>query len=517
MIMKRYLLMPAVLCLLFVACGGRDKAEGHAAFRTELTRTELLDKIKGGWAGQVIGCTFGGPTEFRYQGVMIQDHQDIPWDDSLVAMRFEKSPGLYDDVYMDLTFVDVMAREGIDAPAASHARAFANAGYPLWHANQAARYNILNGILPPGSGHWLNTPHADDIDFQIEADFAGLMSPGMVNAGAEVCDRIGHIMNFGDGWYGGVYVAAMYSLAFVSRDVEYVVEEGLKVLPPESTFARCIRDVVACYRADPGDWKRAWSEVERKWAQDIGCPDFVLPPGTSTPGSTGPTWSSACSTAGAISAAPSRSRRAAARIPTAIRPAPAASWAPCSGTAGSRRFGETRSSPSKTNPSPTPRCRSTRSMKRASIRRCRWSANTAGAWEGRSSVCLFQPIRPVPLETSFAGCYPIERKRLGLKLETSAEIGLRRHGLCPDRPTVGDGRYRRDPYVYRIELVLDDRPPVVFGMPVNELVRRLEISWAYLLRAGKHTIKLRILNPRPGGYLQVDDLITYGDKPGLRP
>lgn len=133
--MKKTLRMSVVLCLLIAACGRAAKVESQTGLRTELTRTELLDKIKGGWAGQVIGCTFGGPTEFRYQGAMIQDYQTIPWDDSLVALRFEKSPGLYDDVYMDLTFVDVMAREGIDAPAASHARAFAHAGYPLWHAN----------------------------------------------------------------------------------------------------------------------------------------------------------------------------------------------------------------------------------------------------------------------------------------------------------------------------------------------------------------------------------------------
>ena len=46
----------------------------------------------------------------------------------------------------------------------------------LWHANQIARYNVLNGIKPPASGHWLNTPEADAIDFQIEADFIGLMT-----------------------------------------------------------------------------------------------------------------------------------------------------------------------------------------------------------------------------------------------------------------------------------------------------------------------------------------------------
>ena len=279
--MKKHLAVWLVLAtaVTAAACRKPDEAGGPAGPKTELSRSELFDKIKGGWAGQVIGCTFGGPTEFRFPGAMIPDYQAIPWNESLVAARFERSPGLYDDVYMDLTFLEVMAREGIDAPASSHAQAFARAPYPLWHANQAARYNVLNGLLPPDSGHWTNSPHADDIDFQIEADFAGLMSPGLVNAGAEICDRVGHIMNYGDGWYGGVYVAAMYSLAFVSADPGYVVEEALKVLPPGSSFARCIRDVVACHRADPADWKKAWFEVERKWAQDVGCPDFVFDPG----------------------------------------------------------------------------------------------------------------------------------------------------------------------------------------------------------------------------------------------
>ena len=36
-----------------------------------------------------------------------------------------------------------------------------------------ARYNLLRGLKPPASGHWRNNPEADDIDFQIEADFIG--------------------------------------------------------------------------------------------------------------------------------------------------------------------------------------------------------------------------------------------------------------------------------------------------------------------------------------------------------
>ncbi len=182
--------------------------------RFTLSKEVLMDKIRGGWAGQVIGCTYGGPTEFRFKGTMIQDYVPVAWDSTRMEWYYRNAPGLYDDIYMDLTFVEVFEKEGLDAPASLHARAFANAEYSLWHANQAARYNILHGLEPPASGYWENNPHADDIDFQIEADFAGLMNPGMVNPASGICDRVGHIMNYGDGWYGGVYVAAMYSLAF---------------------------------------------------------------------------------------------------------------------------------------------------------------------------------------------------------------------------------------------------------------------------------------------------------------
>ena len=120
----------------------------------EISKEVLLDKIKGGWAGQTIGCTYGGPTEFKYRGAIIHEKTPIIWYDDYCKDIFAEDPGLYDDVYMDLTFLEVMQKEGINAPAESFAKAFANADYKLWHANQAARYNILHGIMPPASGHW---------------------------------------------------------------------------------------------------------------------------------------------------------------------------------------------------------------------------------------------------------------------------------------------------------------------------------------------------------------------------
>jgi hypothetical protein len=263
------LILLLTLLLAGFSCTTKKAADEFIVIPKEV----LSDKIKGAWAAQTIGVTYGGPTEFRYNKRIIPDSITLQWSDTSMYHWMTRIPGLYDDIYMDLTFVEVMDKEGVDAPAASHAQAYANAKYWLWHANQQGRYNILHGMTPPESGHWLNNPHADDIDFQIEADFAGIMNPGMPNSAITVCDRIGHIMNSGDGYYGGVLMAAMYSYAFYMSDIQAIIDSALLHIPAESKFHQCIADVVKWHEENPTDWKKNWQLFEEKWGMDIGCPD----------------------------------------------------------------------------------------------------------------------------------------------------------------------------------------------------------------------------------------------------
>lgn len=241
-----------------------------------LDKGTLLDKIKGGWAGQTIGCTYGGPTEFKYKGGIIPQEEPIPWYDSYCKDTFEEDPGLYDDVYMDLTILQVMQREGLYASASCYAENFAHAKYKLWHANQAMRYNVLHGIMPPESGNWKNNPHADDIDFQIESDFIGMICPGMPNTVAAFADTVGHVMNYGDGWYGGVFTAAMYSLAFVCTDIPTVITEALRIIPRNTGFHGIISSVIDFWHQHPDDWTHCWLEVQRRYAFEKGCPEGVF-------------------------------------------------------------------------------------------------------------------------------------------------------------------------------------------------------------------------------------------------
>jgi hypothetical protein len=470
----------------------------------------LRDKIRGGWAGQTIGCTFGGPTEFRFQTTFIPDHQPISWPEGAILAAFKSSPGLYDDVYMDLTFVDVLEKEGLAAPAASFAKAFADAPYPLWHANQAARYNILHGLLPPASGQWLHNPHADDIDFQIEADFAGLMSPGMVGAAVAICDRVGRIMNSGDGWYGGVYVAAMYALAFVRTDVETIVEEALRVLPPEAAFARTIRTVIDAHRRDPRDWKTAWFAVQKAWGEDIGCPDGVFTP-FNIEAKANCAWVVVGLLYGDGDFGRTLSISARCGDDSDCNPATAGGiLGTLRGYAAIPEYWRKGLAAAEDLPFPyvgiSLRRASDLSFKHALAQ---VKAN-GGKAEGPAVEIPERPIAAVPLETAFAGHFPVERRRLGVEVKDETTIEFAGIGFVVTGESVAkDGKAA----LPRLDVVLDGKMIETVELPTDDRVRRDPLVWAYSLTPGKHVVRLKRLEGASNASIRLGDLIVYDARP----
>jgi hypothetical protein len=71
-----------------------------------------------------------------------------------------------------------------------------------------------------------------------------MIAPGMPQVSNRYGDRMGHIMNYGDGVYGGMFIAAMYTQAFFAKDIREVVEKGLQAIPQQSLYAQLIRDVI---------------------------------------------------------------------------------------------------------------------------------------------------------------------------------------------------------------------------------------------------------------------------------
>lgn len=249
---------PAVALAALAGCA--------SAPRASLTADDYLDKCRGALAGQIIGVSYGAPYEFNYVG-KIQDDPIRPWKPEFIENGFSQ-----DDLYVEVTWLKALQKHGLDVTYAQAGRAFADTEYGLAHANNTGRENVRAGIDPPLSGHPKNTRHADDIDFQIEADVLGMICPGLPRESNRLCDVFGHIMNYGDGVYGGMFVAGMYAAAyFENADVEKVVHAGLACIPEKSLYHQCISDTIRWYHENPDNWKATWRLLEDKWQDDMDC------------------------------------------------------------------------------------------------------------------------------------------------------------------------------------------------------------------------------------------------------
>lgn len=221
-----------------------------------------LDKMKGGWLGQMVGVGWGAPTEFQWNARIIPEDRMPPWNPGMVNQHGN------DDLYVEMTFLKSLEDHGLDVSIRQAGIDFANSGYELWHANAAGRRNLWNGIAPPDSGHPAFNQHADDIDYQIEADFSGLIAPCMPQVPIAMGEVFGRLMNYGDGIYGGQMVGGMYAAAFTLTDMRAIVQAGLRCIPPDSGYAACITDVMRWADEFPDDWQKTWRKVEEMYHDD---------------------------------------------------------------------------------------------------------------------------------------------------------------------------------------------------------------------------------------------------------
>ncbi|MDO4425386.1 MAG: ADP-ribosylglycohydrolase family protein, partial [Planctomycetia bacterium] len=241
-------------------------ASETAAEETEFRRLsveEYRDKMKAGWVGQIAGVCWGAPTEFKFVDRIIPEDQVPVWTPEKINHAFGQ-----DDLYVEMTFLRTMEEYGLDCSIRQAGIDFANSQYALWCANKAGRNNLRSGIAPPDSGHPKFNRCPNDIDYQIEADYSGLISPGLPNQVIALGEKFGRLMNYGDGIYGGVFMGAMYAEAFFTGDLNTMIDAGLAAIPADSQYAEMVRDLRAWHKEDPNDWTSAWNKCLEKYRRD---------------------------------------------------------------------------------------------------------------------------------------------------------------------------------------------------------------------------------------------------------
>ena len=318
-------------------------------------------------------------------------------------------------------------------------------------------------------------------------------------------------MNYGDGWYGGVYIGAMYALAFVSGDIEYITTEALKTIPEKSTYYQCINDVIKWHKQFPDDWHRTWFEIQRKWSSDIACHEGIF-----QPFNIDAKVNSAYVVLGLLYGKGDFSKS----LDIATRAGQDADCNPSSvgGILGTvlgydkipQRWKMGLKDAEDINFKYTDI--SLNKVYNIGLKHALSNIQSNGGKVENNNVTIkLQLPTAVKLEQGFSGQYPIARTDFNRNIkEASFEFDGTGFSLA------GEARKKSGvtaDYVFEAELFIDGQKIETAKLPTNFTTRRLELFSKHSLENKRHKVTVKLLNPNEQYELRSFNYVVFSDKP----
>jgi len=307
-------------------------------------------------------------------------------------------------------------------------------------------------------------------------------------------------------------VGAMYSLAFATDNVEFIVTEALKTIPEQSDFYKCMNDVIQQYKKDPNDWKAAWFKVERDWSQDIGCPDGVF---------------STFNIDAKVNAAYiiigllyghgdfGKTLDISMRCGQDSDCNPASAGGILGTMMGYSKIPDYWKEPLKVVEDMDFKYTtiSLNDVYKMGFEQALKNIEKNGGKVNENDVLVKYTIpEPVKYEKSFENHYPVEYIKFDSeKINLDSVYTFEGTGVVVRGYVRSDNEEKLKDYVAELEVVVDDQAPVKAIMPLNFTTRKHEIFWMYNLQKGKHTIKLKWLNPNKEVEIKSQGMLIYSD------
>lgn len=217
--------------------------------------------MKGGWIGQIAGVSWGAPTEFKWQDKTIPADQMPAWRPSMINDAFGQ-----DDLYVEN--VPAFARGVRDrcAELAGGDRLRQQRVSALVRQQRRA-HESAPGRRPPDSSHPQFNKCPNDIDYQIEADYSGLIAPGMPQVAIDLGEKFGRLMNYGDGVRRPIHGRPLCRGVLRVRSSQARPDSARRdpgAEPIRGDGAR--HDCVVPGR--PEHWEKAWRLCQKKYRED---------------------------------------------------------------------------------------------------------------------------------------------------------------------------------------------------------------------------------------------------------
>lgn len=237
------------------------------------------EKIYAGFLGMNIGIRLGAPVEatvWSYERIQktygdmhnyVKDYIHFAADDDANG-PFYFLRALKDDAKeREATPQDVgrawlnYAREGVGM--------FWWGGYGR-STEHTAYLNLKAGIPAPQSGSIAQNglTIAEQIGGQIFIDTWGLVSPCNPQAAAKRASVSASVSHDGEGLEGAKFIAGCIALAFEKNDIQEIIQEGLTLLKPDSTYKKVAEAVIAFHREHPDDWRACREMLNLEWGYD---------------------------------------------------------------------------------------------------------------------------------------------------------------------------------------------------------------------------------------------------------
>lgn len=234
---------------------------------------QYMEKLYGGWLGKVIGVVHGANIEgWSYERIQqtFGEIEDYPF----LFKHFAADDDINGPVFF-MRVLDDFETGRITEREMSHTlRNYTGEGHGFFwwggygvSTEHTAYLNLKNGVPAPLSGSIQQNGRtvAEQIGGQIFSDCWGLVSPGDLQQAARLAGLMSSVTHDGDGIRGGQFIAACIASAFVRERVEDIIEDGLSVIDADSGYARMARDVIAYYKEQPADWRKAFQYVKEQY------------------------------------------------------------------------------------------------------------------------------------------------------------------------------------------------------------------------------------------------------------
>lgn len=261
--MRRKFSLPLCVCIfLVVFLDSAILAESKVDITEfiEMSAETLEDKIQGGLLAQLLGNLNGLAHENKYydqpgnvtqytpalpDGARTDDDTDIEWV-YIVAMQRAQTAMLAPEQITELWKKHINQR--------------------IWCSNLYVRRLMDIGIGPPLTGSLALNPWANfNISGQFVCESFGLVAPAMPQTAGRIGLNYTHVSIDGEPAQTTQLFTAMIATAFLTDDIDSIIDAGLASVDPASALVPIIKDVRRWHKEHIEDWRATRRLVRDKY------------------------------------------------------------------------------------------------------------------------------------------------------------------------------------------------------------------------------------------------------------